>query len=365
MDSLTISPHPCRMRRLRLIFSMLVIGLVAATALVVPHVIHAAHAASPTHATSSCAQPPIGKDPTTFTNQQLKTYGLPSYLPGLSQAKWAKIVHHAKHRFCLPPTMPAPAVQHGLMRPQHATGVEPNIDNICCYAGLEGDDASGFISVDSSWVIPCTSGAPNSTTYSWIGLGSYSTNGPYLRVGVVMHQVYFTIPTPYGPIVENYPIYSSYLQATGDPNNPGAQSVFDVACGDMVFGDVYTLAPSQYWVFFVDDASGNYIDVTEDASVDTTGASCLVGNDIDGSHNLFDFGTLTFTDCEGIVNDDSGVVKGLFALPNHWSPTLQDCGDGSGHHYVYVEDYHTYSIFPTPAEVNGSTFTITELSPWC
>src|SRR5215469_2786394 len=102
MDSLIIFPHPRRMRRVLLILSVLAIGLVAATALVVPYVLHTAYAASPAHPASTCAQPPAGKDPATFTAAQLKTYGLPPPMTGRNQATWERFASHAKHRVCTP-----------------------------------------------------------------------------------------------------------------------------------------------------------------------------------------------------------------------------------------------------------------------
>jgi hypothetical protein len=231
MESSVIAQRSARARRLRLVVSVLVIGLVATAALLVPHMIYTAQAAAPKN---TCAQPPTGKDPTTFTKQQLTLYGLPSRLPGQTQAEWASMVRHARHRFCFPPSAASPvATQHGLMQPLSARDL-PSCQ-VSCFAGLEGDSPNApMISVASSWVVPCVSGVPNSTAAIWIGLGALNGGGPFLRVGVIMHEVYFTIPTPGGPITEDFPVYYSYFQDTGDPNNSDIQSGPAVNCGDKI-----------------------------------------------------------------------------------------------------------------------------------
>ena len=319
MESSAISQRSARVRRLRLVVSVLAISLVAAAALIVPYVVRVAHAAAPTHAASNCAQPPAGADPTTFTKQQLALYGLPAHLPGQSQAKWASMVRHAKHRFCFPPSAASPvAMQHGLMQPLSAHDI-PSCQ-VSCFAGLQGDSPNTpMTSVSSSWVIPCVSGAPNTTAAIWIGMGDLNGGGPFLRVGVIMHEVYFTIPTPAGPIVEDFPEYFSYFQDTGDPNNADIQSGPTVNCGDTVdaFISENDPQPNPWQVGIYSETSGYYFDITEGANVDASAAACGVEDPGNGAQPLFDFGAISFNDCIAFNGGDH--IAGMLG----YSPNMQ------------------------------------------
>ncbi len=353
MESSTISPRPNRTRWLRLSISSIAVCLIAITALAVPHVIHSAHAASPTHATSSCAQPPAGKDLSAMSPQQLQGYGIPSTIT--KQARWKTIAPHLKHRFCFPAHAPAPAVQHGIMQPQQFDEFDCSF---LCVAGMEGDTPSTFpvTFAHASWGVPCAFfRGGNTTLATWVGVGGLDSNTPMLRVGVIQLENVFTINTPGGPVTEHQDITYAYFQDTADPSTAGIQPGFGVNCGDQMEAYVY-LPSGELWA--IDDNTNTYFDVFVNPNVDRTNVACNVEDPNDGAQPIPDFGidtgtsdttTITFSDCEASNNGRGGT--GLLDFP---SSVQRSMG------YFPIDAY----VWPVNgAYPDGSTFSVFDYDP--
>ncbi len=321
-----------RSRRLRLVISILAISLVALAALIVPHVVHTAQAAAPKPATM-CAQIPSGADPTTFTSQQLKQYGLPPQFPGQSHARWMSMVRHARNHFCFPHTTASPsAAQHGLMQPLIAHDI-PSCG--ICFAGLEGDDTTSdpMTLVYSSVVVSCTDPSfvnaqdpIGSAVNAWVGFGSPGGTGPFLRVGLAVRESSFIVSTPGGPIQVPVTFYQSYIQDTSDPTNIQMGPYFD--CGETVDLEIYSPSGDptdhQWNVSFFGETSGNYFNFTKTSYPDTSAAACMVEDPNNGTQELFLFGTISFTNC--VANNGNTEPSGLLFYTPHqqWTMTTAD-----------------------------------------
>jgi hypothetical protein len=318
MESSPKSPRSTHMRRLRLAISSITVCLIATTALAVPYVLHAAHAAAPTHAASACAQPPASKDPTTFTAAQMKMYGLPPVHPHHDKTPWATTLKQARHRVCpqLPTTSPTqkfiPDDWHTSVKTQSAA--KPlAVAGTCYYSCVAGlmdpvpDPGTSFTYVWSYWQIPCASviaSVPSSDS-EWAGMGIPQTGGipesggNQVSAGVVEYTAYDDQTTPPTP----YPAYQAFVQNVGYTAYPWEWGLFGVNCGDWMYAEVD--APNFMYIW--DTTSGAYNSEIYGPSADTSQLGCLIQ---DGQYDfLMDFGSVTFNDCQ--TADTSGKFGGL------------------------------------------------------
>jgi hypothetical protein len=341
VDQDNLAHKPARVQRLRLIVSVLAIGLVALAALLVPRVIQMAHAAP--KPANTCAQPPAGKDLTTMSSQQLKGYGLPPRLPGQSHAQWASMVRHARHRFCFPHSAaPSGSAQHALMRPLSARDV-PSCGT--CFAGLEGDTSSGdgMSEVYGNVVVPCPSGTgADGPVAAWVGLGSPGGGGPFLRVGVELTQSTGSILIGRNWVTTTQFLTSAFIQDTSDPTNPGFQLGPTFDCGETVALQIYHSdndPTSHQWnLYFFGETSGNYFNVQRTSSPDTSAAECMVEDPNNGALPMLDFGTINYTYCVATVF--GGEFQGLtrFSPNRQWDMTYDQGYDDPAAFVVNVHD---------------------------
>ena len=288
MDSLIIFPHPRRMRRVLLILSVLAIGLVAATALVVPYVLHTAYAASPAHPASTCAQPPAGKDPATFTAAQLKTYGLPPPMTGRNQATWERFASHAKHRVCTPdPSLHLPNASATAVCGSCWSGFGAHDENTIvgqCGCSHPFTD-TGFTSVATDFVVPC----PNLSTLEngsgvagWVGLGNV------VQTGIAIDTVSST------------PRYTAWVENTYYPPNRSLIPVFSVNCGDEIIAEVFEAANSVRDGMAIEDLhTGQWYVNAFGPNPDPEDIECIVEDYLVRNQrpDLMNFGTWTFNSC--------------------------------------------------------------------
>jgi hypothetical protein len=291
-------PRPIHMRWLRLILSSIAVCLIATTALAMPYVLRTAHAASPMHATSSCAQPPAGKDPDTFTDAQLTMYGLPPHQPKQPKAQWENVARHAKHRVCVSlPTAPV------------TTKLD---DGDCsgCWAGYVSLDQSNpnvqggggtntFAGAYGQWVVPCTNNLEiGSAVGEWVGMGGVF--GSLVQVGVNAFTYQMTV---WGGVTVAFPRYWAFYENTADPTNPHSIPLFSVNCGDTMEAMTYLLD----YGFILDSTTGQYASESNGPAAENAHAECVVEDptSYDSAGNkthpdLMDFGALTFNECEAI-----------------------------------------------------------------
>jgi hypothetical protein len=321
MQTFEPSSLPARVRHLRLILSVLAIGLVAAAALLVPRVIQTAHAAP--KPTNTCAQPPAGKDPTTFTPQQLRSYGLPARLPHQDQALWAKMVRHATHRVCTPMST-RPAHAHFRTPPNpSATPQAGKMNSECdaCWAGYEAYGMNyNLNNVWGVWQVPCV---PDNASLkedgfsfsTWVGVGGDLDFNPnnlaFVQTGTEGdYETIFgahSVPLPSAT-------YTAWVELLGQPflGTEAAMTVFNISCNDWVMAEVDAV---NNIVWIGDFNNSQYYSQTFVAAA-TTEAECIVeqpgGNGVFG---LLDFGTQTFTQC--LANDaNSNTFGGINMFTN-------------------------------------------------
>jgi hypothetical protein len=344
MESSEISSKRGGVRLLRLVVSMLAIGLVAAAALIVPYVVRTAHAAAPVHATNSCAQPPAGKDLTTLTPQQLRTYGLPPLMPHQNKAQWANMLRHDKHRICT--TTPAKAsgtrMRHALRgagssRPDPAPSGRFVADafhdpgDYCnfCWGGYEANASNyNFDQANAQVTIPCSPVVPdqNSGYDAFLAIGG-DTSPLFLSAGV--DETTQTIDYVHEGITTqiNYATYQLYFEndggdLTGEPDT-GENDLASVGCGDTI--DLEVATPDYMYVG--DETFQEYYGESYGPTPDTTKAECIV----DTRHaDMMDFGTVGFNYCEAIdannptgIADETAIIQGMDQL-NPETDTIVD-----------------------------------------
>ncbi len=301
--------RPSRRRNLHLIISALALSLIVVSALFVPRVMHTAHAAAPKPATT-CVQPPAGKDPATFTRQQLQTYGLPLRLPGQSQAQWANLVRHARARMCnvqprtrmtggsasAPISTTTSAKGLAAVIPPSAAWWHATPSCTQCYAGISADSSltdkpDNLAVAYGEWTVPClTNLAPRSAYTQWVGIG-YPWDGPNERAGVITQVISITA---FGRTI-SYPVYTAFVASAGQ------ESTFGISCGDDMTAQVFPDTPGSIGqVNLFDNTTGNYTSLLPDPTVNPAHAECFVEDPYGGSEDLANFGTTTFDECEGV-----------------------------------------------------------------
>ncbi len=301
MEPTIIARRPTRVRRLRLIASMLAISLVALAALLVPHVITQAHAAAPKPGTT-CAQIPSGADPTAFTRQQMKEYGLPSRLPGQGQSMWTKFMSHARYRVCTPiGTRPA----HTHSQAPSATPVSHHVSNSECDQCWSGHEAVGtnynFAQVWGVWQVTCPpdNASLNEQGYqnsAWIGLGG-DLNADPNAIALPQLGTDSTFETIYG--AHSVPLPSATVVAWWETLGQGAfigsgpeVDMFAVGCNDWIMAEV-DASTNTMWL---GDFDNNQYFSQNFAAASTNEAECIVEQPADTTA-LLDFGTQTFSQC--------------------------------------------------------------------
>ncbi len=295
--------------RLRVIFSVLAVGLIAAAALVVPYAIHQAQAAH--RPASSCLQLPAGRDPATFTAAQLQTYGLPPHLRGQSQAQWERIARHARHRVCTPdPSLHLPQASN-------------NASCGPCWSGYRAQDAnaiygqcacpnpyidSGFTYAATDFNVPCpdpTTLENGSVVSGWVGLGNV------VKTGVAIDTVSST------------PRYTAWVENT-NASNPAEIPLFGVNCGDEIDAEVFDYNGVRDGFFIGDATTGWWYANAYGPNPDPNHIECIVEDYKTGSYrpDLMDFGTWTFNSCTaGDVYGQSGSIY-QFGQPSAFANPL-------------------------------------------
>jgi len=307
MESPSLSAQSLHARRLRLIMSVLAISIVGLAAVVVPHVVHTAQAATPKPA-NTCLQPPAGTDPTTFTPVQLTLYGLPPRLPKQDQTMWATMVRHAKHRTCTPAgTRPAHAHPRSLSPTPVAPSSAHVLNSECnaCWSGYEAYGTTyNFAQIWGIWQVPCVPGnaSTGETGYqfsAWIGIGGDTVFDPVNATQFVQLGVDATYETIYGqPGYHPFPsaTYQAWYEFFDQPHlgTTGEEDMFPVYCNDWVMAEIDV--PDG--IMWLGDFQNNGYFSQSFATTDTNMAECIVeqpsGPDITG---LLDFGTQSFYQC--------------------------------------------------------------------
>jgi hypothetical protein len=283
------SPHR-RIRRLiaaLLSICVLLVGVGAAV-----KVVPLAHAAvTPGHGASSCAQPPAGKDPSTFTDAQLMAYGLPPRLPKQAQSVWEGIARHVKKHVCVP--LPKPNAHS---KPAYA-------DCTFCWAGYQAQDANNFFFTTAQWQVPCLQQAgeyQDSIAGEWVGIGGQN-DGSLVQTGVGESPISFV----HQGIPITITVAWAWVENVGAYMNDAPITVFPVSCGDEMGAVV--MAPN--YMYIVDETSGTSASENFGPSADTTEAECMVENPNNGAQHFANFGTATFSSC--YADDDVGTSGGL------------------------------------------------------
>ncbi len=352
MEIHTTSRRPIFVRRLRLIVSVLAISLVAVAAMIVPHVMHTAHAAAPKN---TCAQPPTDKDPTSFTPAQLKTYGLPPRHPGQSQAQWEQIVRHIRHRLCAAPaissghqgivaavkrlsaTMPWQAAASTTHEHLDTTGGNPagnrwHASAICsgasCYAGISiytpftpyEPSGTTFVEGWGDWKIPCVTSPEDGSAFNQSLVMGFPWMEPSVQAGVMVTTQDVTI-TIYGRFPETITVTEpAYTMFVRGPNSFASTAV---NCGDSVEADLIPAQPyDQVYLFDTTNSAPPMLTLPLDPQVPTTHLGCLVEAPNGGSQDLMNFGTATFNDCQ--AQDTNGWVGSVRFWPSVETNAIQN-----------------------------------------
>jgi hypothetical protein len=281
-----------RHRRRRIVAILLstcvLLAGVIATVKVVPL---ADAAATPTHVTSACAQPPAGKDPATFTDAQLKAYGLPPHLPKKAQSVWENIARHVKKHICV--SLPKPNVHS-----------KPAYDDCTyCWAGYQAQDANNFFYTTAQWQVPCLQQAgeyPDSIAGEWVGMGGQD-NGSLVQTGVGESPIQFV----HQGIPITITVAWAWVENVGAYMNDAPINLFPVSCGDTMGAVV--MEPN--YMYIVDETSGLSASENFGPSADTTEAECIVENPNNGAQHFANVGTATFSSC--YAGDDVGAFGGL------------------------------------------------------
>ncbi len=317
-NSQVLPARSIRVRRWRLAVSVLAISLIAAAALIVPHVMYTAHAAAPKPA-NACMQPPTGKDPTTFTAAQLKQYGLPPRLPGQNQATWTSIVRHAQHRICAArPWNPPKGGQAAPVNKQSAGSsryaaiqmvpVAPSrfASSVCgiCYVAMLGSTLPTDANYTyGAWLVPCISAPEGGSAFSqFVFLGNLGDEG--MEAGIQVTTTVVTVNAGIFRIPLTVPVYTAYVYSAGQ------MSSFSVNCGDTIAG---LDDPFSNEVLAADLSSSSYTTLPADTSVVLNDGGCFVADPNDGAQDLMDFGTVTFSECGAAANN-------IFAPIWNWGP---------------------------------------------
>jgi hypothetical protein len=298
MESSINSQRLGHRRRIRLVFSVVVVCLVAVAALVVPYLIRTAHAASPANI---CLQPPAGKDPATFADTQLKMYGVPHRPRGMDATQWRTLLSHLKHRVCTPlPAKPSHARPHSpATTPVPMPSQKTASDCDFCWSGYEAYGTNyNFADVWGFWQVPCVPanaplGEDNYDFATWVGLGGDTAFNPS-SAGLPQVGVDATGFTVWGARGAAFPsaTYQAFVDNPGAFMNSQENPVFDVNCNDWVMAEVS--APNIMWIG--DFTNGQYYQ-TAYGPTDTTTAECIVEESQGSPVGLLDFGTQTFSQC--------------------------------------------------------------------
>jgi len=311
MESSIVSPQPVRKRRARLIFSVVVVCLMATAAFAVPYVMRTAHAASPAN---TCMQPPAGKDPAMFTSQQLKMYGIPQRPHGMDATQWRTLISHAKHRVCTPsPATPGHArPQSPATTPAPMPSQKTASDCDFCWSGYEAYGTNyNFTDVWAFWQIPCIPvnaplGEDKYDFATWVGLGGDRVFNPGSQ-GLPQVGVDATGSTIWG--ARGAAFTSASYEAFTD--NPGAfmesqeDPIFPVSCNDWIMAEV--TAPNTMWIW--DFTNGQYWSNSY-GPTDTTTAECIVEESQGTPPAQLDFGSQSFSECVA-YDANSGQSTGL------------------------------------------------------
>jgi hypothetical protein len=297
------SPQPARVRRLRQVTSIISVCLIAVTALAVPYALRTVHAAaSPAHvASNTCAQLPVGKDPTTFTAAQLKTYGLPPRMTGQNHAVWERFASHARHRICTPdPSLHLPRASATALCGSCWSGLGAHDENTIvgqCGCSHPFTD-TGFTSVTTDFIVPC----PDPTTLEngsgvsgWVGLGNVVQTGVAIDTVTDSFQVYpgITVET----IV---PRFTAWVENTYYAPNRSMIPVFSVNCGDEIIAGVYEAANGVRDAMLIADLmSGLWYVTAFGPNPDPKDIECIVEDYLVGNQrpDLMDFGQWNFNSC--------------------------------------------------------------------
>jgi hypothetical protein len=309
MESSGVPQKFARILHLRLVASVLAIGLVAVAALVVPYMVRAAHAAAPTHVASGCAQPPAGKDPSTFTGAQLRAYGLPPHQARQNQATWEALAKLVKQHVCTPTSQ------------TKATNWPRNGYCTQCWGGIIASNDT-FWSASATWTIPCVPWQNvNGGEWAsmWVGFGGTKNNN-LVQVGV-------EIKTAMGWVRNNgqwmwhpFPVYSAWFENVADPTDPNPiPSAMGVNCGDTIYAEVI----NQNIMYIMDETTGQSDEEQFGPAGDNSTAECIVEDPAAGAVPLMNFGKVLFSDCSA---DDLNVNQ-IMPLFSNTTPSIQNGSD--------------------------------------
>jgi len=365
METSASPTQPLRRYRLCVLFSLLAVVLVAAAALVVPYAIHQAQAAY--RPASTCLQPPTGKDLATFSDAQLKTYGLPPRMPGQNLAQWKHLTSHLKHRVCTPDSalhLPKASATNSCTSCWSGYGAhnENAIVGQCACPTPYTD--SGFRYVDTDFIVPC----PNldtledgSVVTGWVGLGNV------VQTGVTIDTVRHTFQIYPGITAEEIePRYTAWIENTYNRANAAMVPVFSVNCGDEIGAEVFNVNGVRDGMFIGDVTTGQWYVDAYGPNPDPYDIECIVEDYVvdtgTGAHtpDLLDFGTWTFNSCAaGDVFGQTGSLY-QFMYPADSGLTVQ------GNDFAELTMYDNRTLMAYPQAVtnfNTGSFSVQWVAP--
>jgi hypothetical protein len=270
----------------------------------------AGHSAAPKHFTTresavSHATAPVAFRPQGATKAQLLRYGFPDYPGAVPPPAEAQAVAAAR-KFV--PAVAGTADPHGF----ETAGANTSVDapNWAGKALTQGN----YSEAESSWVVPTTTqlkGDTDPNSLIWDGVGdAASSNTELLQAGTRQKVTDLTPP--------QYNVGYAFWWETNPGRSVQPLKSPSVGPGDRVFVSVsYTRTTVTF--FLENEKSGNFTNFPESF----TGASgniaeCIVEDPGNGSapgkyFDLADFGTVTFTGCEGF-NTGMGGFEGIGEL---------------------------------------------------
>jgi hypothetical protein len=226
-----------------------------------------------------CLQPPIGRDPDTYSNSELGKYGLLAR-DNLDHNTWKQLVLKATHHSCL-------------NKPIH---VSSDSDN---WSGNVAD-AKSYTSVSATWNAPCIQpGGANGYSSFWVGLGG---DGNQNLVQAGTESDYSNGHATYFAWIENL------------VSNPYEAIEFYINCGNTMFSRVN----NGNNMYIEDETTGAYYDAAYGPAANASTAEVIAERPtVNGSYApLADFRWVSFSGC--LVQPKGASTEGIGKAPHYY-----------------------------------------------